>query len=393
MRAPPRLCLTTPEFPPRCFGGLARTAERVAGHARDLGFEVDVVDFRVVDGPQPLLDENRRTLERGGVTVHEILLGRERFPDGDRSLWDCPHALTLQMMYQSLELLHRKRRFQLFQSFFLHPVGYVTGLFAKRSELPHATCVVGNDLKKYAMSPERIAGLRTGLENSDRIVALSHELAALADALTRVRDKTRVVLNSVSIPEVSWHGPRGQDDFLVGAAGIFKYAKGLPYLLKAVAMAQANRPTTLDLAGEFRTEEAPIFRDLTAKLSIREWVRFSGVIPRHDMSAWLSGLDVFALSSISEGCPNILMEALAVGVPCVATRVGAVEELVEDRVSGLLVPWGDSEALAGALCELSGNPALAARLGRAGRERMRAFGPEREKLQWKSVWSDLVDQE
>ena len=69
------------------------------------------------------------------------------------------------------------------------------------------------------------------------------------------------------------------------------------------------------------------------------------------------------------------MEALACGVPCIATRVGANEDLIKDRVSGLIVPWGDSAALVDALVELLGNNDLRQRLGSAGRLRIREFSP------------------
>jgi glycosyltransferase involved in cell wall biosynthesis len=85
------------------------------------------------------------------------------------------------------------------------------------------------------------------------------------------------------------------------------------------------------------------------------------------------------------------MESLATGVPSVGTTTGAVPELIEDRVSGLLVPWGNSQALAVALTEIMDNPGLAEQLGAGGRTRMQRFSVEREHQAWESVFRELIE--
>lgn len=344
-----------------------------------------------VTGLPPLLDENRRTWRRGEVLVHDVTLGREAFPDGGRSLWDCPHTLTLVMLAESLEILHREYCFDAFLSFFLYPLGYVTGLVARKAGLPHVACVVGNDVKKYVMSPEKVATCKSGLDNADRVVFLSQDLLELADALTPVRDKARIIYNSVEIPAASWPGPSRTGTFNLGCAAIFKHAKGLPYLLKALAVLARTGEVSLSLAGETRPEEEPLREALIERTGIRDRVTFSGVIPHGGMNGWLAGLDAFVLPSVSEGCPNVLMEAMAMGLPCVATRVGAAEALTRDGVSGLLVPWGDTAALARALARLRAAPDLAATLGREARKRMADFSPAREKKAWGQVLHEVVD--
>lgn len=386
---PAKICLVTPEYPPARWGGLARTALKVSDHLAGLGHEVHVVHFIPVDGPPPLLDESRATTRRGPVTVHDVLVGRESFPHG-RTLWDCPHTLTLMTLFESLETLHRRERFDGFVSFFLYPASYVTGLLARRESRPHVACAVGNDVKKYPFSPEKLAVCRHALESADRLVFLSHDLMNLAHAVTPVRDKSRVIYNSVETGRARWKGPARDGSFRVGAAGIFKHAKGLPYLFKAAAILAESGPVSLELAGETRPEEVPVRDGLMERLNLGGRVRFHGVAPHEDMPAWLAGLDVFALPSVSEGCPNVLMEAMAVGAPCVATRVGACPELVEHEVSGLLVDYGDSADLAEALGRLRDDPDLTARLGRAGAERMAMFSAERERAAWGQVLTEAL---
>ena len=88
---------------------------------------------------------------------------------------------------------------------------------------------------------------------------------------------------------------------------------------------------------------------------------------RSDVPAIMRSLDVFVLPSLAEGISNTILEAMACGVPVVATRVGGNAELVDEGRTGLVVPSDDDAAMAGALARLAGDPVLAARLGAAAR--------------------------
>jgi glycosyltransferase involved in cell wall biosynthesis len=90
---------------------------------------------------------------------------------------------------------------------------------------------------------------------------------------------------------------------------------------------------------------------------------------REDVAQILARADVFVLSSRSEGMPMSALEAMAAGLPVVATAVGGVPELVVDGETGFLVPPGDAPALSRALDRILGDPDLRRRLGEAGRQR------------------------
>lgn len=385
-----KVCLVTPEFPRSEWGGLARTAFHVACHVRDMGLDVHVAHVLVVDDPLVLLDENIATEVLDRITIHRIQTGREHFPSSTRTLWDCPHTLTLRMMYHSLEKLHMNIGFDVFHSFFLYPVGYVTGLLARRFSVPHITTIVGNDIKKYIFSPEKAGMCLIALTHADRVVGVSQDLIDMADSLTEVTHKARVIYNSVVLPDKSWQPHGKKDRFKLGMAGIFKYAKGLPYLLKAIGKLRCTGPIDLEMVGRVRGSEQMILDRMIQRTGTKTQVQIGPAMDHDQIFEWLSSLDAFVLPSVSEGCPNILMEAMACGLPCVATQVGAVPKLMEDRISGLVVPWGEADALERALAEIRADPESAADMGRAARERMKLFSLKREAAEWKRVYQGLL---
>lgn len=388
----PRICLATPEFPPGQRGGLALTAARVARAAAGCGLEVHVAHLAVRDGVPPLLDANRVTRREDGLTVHRIEVGAESPDPAQRQRWDCAHTLTLRMMHQSLDLLHREHGFALLHAFFLFPVGYAAVLLARRTGIPCLVTMVGDDLNRFMFSPAKVAPLIYTLQNADRVASLSRQLVEAAQALTPLGDRARVIHNSVALPEAAQRpAPRDGRPFRVGCAGFFKYSKGLPYLLTAVARLARDRPVRLELMGGFKRGQRAQLDHWTRQTGIADSLRLVEPVEHAGVPAWLGGLDAFALPSVSEGCPNILMEAMACGLPCVAARVGACPELVEHGVSGLLVPWADSAALAEALARLIDDPAAAAAMGARARLAMERFSPESEALAWRALYGELLE--
>ncbi len=383
--------MVTLEYPPDQWGGLARTVENVAHHVRDMGLEVHVAYMTVLEDATVLLDENRKDENRAGIHVHRLQVGRESISDRPLTIWDSPHTRTFKMMYQSLELLHNAEQFDLFHSFFLYPMGYITGLLAQRKWVPSIVTLVGNDVKKYIFCPEMVAFCRSGLENADRVAALSHDLLMTANALFPVANKGRVIFNSVQIPPVSWlPQPIHNRPFKIGCAGIFKYAKGLPYLFKAVKELRQRHDIILQLAGTLRDSEKKSYLAMVEKTGIGDIIDFQPALSHDRIPEWLCSLDAFVLSSVSEGCPNILMEAMACGLPCVATRVGAVEDLMENTVSGLIVPWGNATAITEAIDRIMQLPDRGLLLGLAARNRMKGFSPEIEQREWKTLYREII---
>ena len=175
---------------------------------------------------------------------------------------------------------------------------------------------------------------------------------------------------------------------VVGTVAALVPVKGLEYLLEAAHIVRSEVPeVVLTIAGGGALEGT--LRRRAKDLGVE--VRFLG--PRKDVSLVLSALDVFVLPSLSEGMGLSLMEAMAAGLPVVATEVGGVPELVVDGETGVLVPPGDPDALAGAILDCIGDREKAVEMGRRGKERVCAlFSLPRMIQEHEALYEELLEE-
>jgi glycosyltransferase involved in cell wall biosynthesis len=161
------------------------------------------------------------------------------------------------------------------------------------------------------------------------------------------------------------------------AVGRLVAKKGFDVLVTAVAdLRDRGLDVELVVAGEHGDEEARV-RDLVHALGIDGAVRFAGPLSQAELLDEYRRSTVFALAcrvdadGDRDGIPNVLVEAMAAGLPVVSTAVSGIPELVHDGENGLLVPPDDPGALADALWRVVKDAPLATRLARAGQETVR----------------------
>jgi glycosyltransferase involved in cell wall biosynthesis len=169
----------------------------------------------------------------------------------------------------------------------------------------------------------------------------------------------REVRSALGLPEQAW---------VVGTVGRLVADKDPGLLLRAAAPL-LGPDARLVFVGDGPL--APELRALAAAHGIGRWVSLLGA--RQDVPRLLAAFDVFALSSRTEGLPLALLEAMAVGLPIVATAVGGVPDVVRNDFSAKLVPSAAEAALRAGLVELRDHPALAAKLGRGALKESRRF--------------------
>jgi glycosyltransferase involved in cell wall biosynthesis len=212
-------------------------------------------------------------------------------------------------------------------------------------------------------SAAELTAQRAAYACAHRIVA---NCQAAADRLTNVEGvpahKVSVIPNGVTIdaPDTA---ERRRPRRVVTIANL-RPEKGLDVLLRAAALvARTFADARFELVGA--GPERDSLEALSHELGLREVVSFAG--HREDVAARLAAADVCVHPSRSEAFPNAVLEAMAAGLPVIASGVGGVLELIRDGRTGLVVPAGDHESLARAICRVMDDPSLARSLGESAR--------------------------
>jgi glycosyltransferase involved in cell wall biosynthesis len=211
----------------------------------------------------------------------------------------------------------------------------------------------------------------------DRYVAISEGVrsAMVADGVPRAR--IDIVPSGVDLDELGKTPCRDyREEFnippsapVVGDVAHFGWHKAQEFLVRACpSIWRAMPEARVVLVGD--GDCRPKVEREAERIGADERLIFTG--HRKDARALVRWFDVFVMCSVKEGLCTSILDAHALGTPVVASRVGGIPEAVEDRVSGLLVPPRDPEALASAILEILGDPGLGRRLNAAGRARVEA---------------------
>jgi glycosyltransferase involved in cell wall biosynthesis len=220
--------------------------------------------------------------------------------------------------------------------------------------------------------------------NAVRDFAVTHEHLAMK--------RTRVVYNGIDLPPLErsalpreWMSEGGQ---AVMVANFIAY-KGHRQVLEALARVVQQHPSfRLVLIGDGPQRE-DLLRQVNS-LGIADNVVFAGKLV--DAAQRICGFDFSVLGSSEEGFPNALMESMACAVPVISTNVGGVPELVDDGTHGRLVPFGDVDAMAGAMLWMIEHPDERRRMGQNARQRIGdEFSTRRMVAQTEAVYDSFLE--
>lgn len=189
------------------------------------------------------------------------------------------------------------------------------------------------------------------------------------DRFVLPEDQVGFVYNPLNTKDYQFAEPYdGSGPFVFLHVGRFNPVKNHKLLLEAFALAKRSIPgAVLRLAGDGKLLEE--MKQYAKSLKIDDSVEFCGNVT--DIPVFLQQGHALVLSSVSEACPMVVLEAMATGLPVAATNVGGVPELVTDN--GLLVESGNVEALAGAMISLAEDPLLWQKLSACAQKNVRAF--------------------
>jgi len=379
------------------FPNAAQPTHGLFVRERMRGLPVDDVEVRVVaptpwfpfvSGLRPGLRPQvpRAETQDGAPVLHPRFLS---FP----GILKCLDGLLLFLStLPTLVRLRREFRFDVIDAHFIYPEGLAAALAGLVFRVPVVITLRGM-LPLLAPYRLRRPQLRFALRRAARIIAVSESLRRDAVALGVPAERVRVIGNGVD-PELFHPLDRTESRRALGLAkygpllvsvGTLAPRKGFHLVMEAMAKMKhrGHRWPTLRFAviGGNGTEGAmeSELRALADRLGIADRVIFAGPRRGEELARWYSAADLFVLASGHEGCPNVVLEALACGTPVVATPVGDVPELISPA-SGLLVERDIKSIVAGldaALRRAWDRDAIAARVsGRSWRVVGREVGEE-----------------
>jgi sugar transferase (PEP-CTERM/EpsH1 system associated) len=229
---------------------------------------------------------------------------------------------------------------------------------------------------------------------ADRILCVSHNVADFAaKEIGLPVDRLVVIQNGIDtnvFRPASAQPAKPPDHLTIGYVGRLEQVKGVNFLIDAFAPLVAEHPhLQLHLVGD-GSERAALAQQAQT-LGLGDKVQFLGI--RSDMPALYPTFDLFVLPSLWEGMPNVALEAMACGVPVIATNTGGTPEVVQDGNSGLLVPPGNAAALTQAMAALIADAERRCQLAQAGRHFVeQTFSINQTVAQTVALYEQLLNQ-
>lgn len=281
----------------------------------------------------------------------------------------------------------------LIHAHFSYPDGYGMMKLAKKWEVPLVISALGTIERKVAYEGSYTSGqIIEAMNFADKILSVSEDLKVHIVNLGIDKSKVHVVPNGVDTEIFKPAGKEHarsvlhlpQEKKIVLFIGALRKIKGVDYLIEA-AKYFVDTDTDLYMVGrddglrkslEKRAEE----------LKIAGFIKFTGPVNHEDIPLWISASDMLVLPSLSEGRPNVVLEALSCEIPVVATDVGGIPELMVEGETGYLVPAKDPEKLSEKINLLLENESLREKMGKLGRKSILQRG-----LTWEAHAKKTVD--
>jgi glycosyltransferase involved in cell wall biosynthesis len=242
-------------------------------------------------------------------------------------------------------------------SCFLYPDGYAALKIGKALRVPVVVMSIGSDINRIG-DPISAMHTRTVLREADFLVTVSGDLRLKAVAMGAPAETTRAVINGCDLSvfhvrdllEARRKLRIDQAAEAVVYMGRMDVKKGLRELVEAAASLRPERPNLhVYLVGE--GPDRPLIENAIQAHNAASYIHALPGCPFDDVAVWMAAADLVTLPSYMEGCPNVVLEALACGRPVVATNVGGIPEIMSGEC-GRLVPPRDPAALAQALASV-----------------------------------------
>ena len=348
-----RIAIIVTQYPPNYIGGTELQAQHIAEQLSDRGHDVQVITQ---------YDEETSTIEKIGNKLKIHRLKKQSFP----------FAKTFFLMIYNTLRIASRIRYDIFLAFTLYPSGLAAILAGKLYQKPVVVWGRGNDVYvkvNYIVQTIRLFVLMS----ADIIVAQTNNMKKRFLEIWPHIKSLKIVPNALNLKTFKMKKIRkfSSSPSLTYVGGL-RPVKGLEHLIEAFRQVLQEMPDVkLYLVGE--GEDKGRLLRLAKKLDVNEKIIWVGQVNHEKVVEYLHLSWVFVLPSLSEGLPNVLLEAMACGVPCVATAVGGVPDIIENNVNGLLVKPEDPQLLGQAIITLLKDEKLRQRISENNRKDVRKY--------------------
>jgi glycosyltransferase involved in cell wall biosynthesis len=264
-------------------------------------------------------------------------------------------ALMIPGIFRQVRRLHQARPFDVMAGLWMYPDGVAASVVARLLDIPLVLVGLGCDVNVCMAEPLKRAQILSSVRRAAAVIVVDETLKTRLVSGGAAPEKIVAIPNGVDQQRFEIRD-RGETARALGLSGrgrriVFvgrlSPEKGLPTLIAAMPALVSRQPdVTLHVVGdgECRGE----YEQLARQLGLEHAIRFVGAASHGDVPRWISAGDVLCLPSLREGCPNIVIEALACGRPVVGAAVGGVPALLSDE-TGVLVAAGDAAGFSAAL--------------------------------------------
>ncbi len=374
--------MLTDYFIPHIGGGVERVVYEICRRLVEMGHYVEVISLNTKSAPESEIMEGFKVHRASVIQLTELIGVQSSF-----SLHVLPLALRI-AKNQSFDIIHAHNLF-----FFTTIMALILKRWLKKplvvtmhlGSLEHIVGIYKVPALIYLQSVGRLI-----LHQSERIIAVSQAVSEHAQKLGVPQRNLRVIPNGVDLEKFqpNCHRLFTRDHVNVVFIGRLIFNKGPQYIVEAA-------PTVLKEFPHVKFKfigDGPLRKDLEQRvknLKLESVFEFVGL--KDNIPALLQDADLLVRPSLLEGMPLAVLEAMACGLPVVATSVGGTAELIDDKVNGLLIEPANSAQLAAGLLEVLKNPGWGRQMGQMGREKVeQSYNWNQIAAQTVSVYRELV---
>ncbi len=383
----PRICLVTHFFPPH-MGGIEKVSYEQSKRLTKSGYQIDVLTSK--------MKGRNKHPEKGIRVFHYSPLNLAERIGVPYPILSIEAYRTFTEVIRKCDLVHAHGHVYL--------PSYLAGKIAKKYKKPfiltqHNTFI---DYQSWLNIVEHLNDMAIGkavLKAADRVITVSKKTMEYVCKLGADKSKTSVIYNGVDIdtfhPENKGESRKKlglpKNRKIVLSVRRLVYKNGLGTLIESVPLVARNHPDTLFVvAGKGPSRK--LVEDRIKELGIEDNVKLTGFVPDRLLPVYYDAADYFILPSASgEGLPLVLLEAMACGLPVIATTVGGTPEIIKHMKNGVLVPPRNPKAIAEAISKLLSEERLGPTIGEEARRNVEdRFTWEKNLCQLQSIYSEFL---